>query len=359
MTRALHRLFTPIAVAAAATLFSGGTEAASPQLSYILPPGVQRGHEHVLTFTGARLKDADEALFYDPGVTVKKLEAVDPQNVRVTIDVAPNCRLGEHIAQLRTKTGISDYRSFFVGALPNVDEKEPNNLFEQPQAIELNVCVAGVLQNEDADYYRIHAKKGQRISIEVEGIRLGQAYFDPYLAILDQKRFELATVDDTVLDKQDGFLSITIPADGDYTILCRETSYRGADNCRYRLHVGTFPRPSVAYPAGGKRGEQLKVQLLGDATGPIERQITVPADPNANADLFIDDEQGVTPSAVPFRAIAEGNVMESEPNGGFETATQAELPLALNGRLEKPGDVDFFKLSAKKGQVWEVECYAH
>ena len=36
----------------------------------------------------------------------------------------------------------------------------------------------------------------------------------------------------------------------------------------------------------------------------------------------------------------------------------AELPLALNGRLEKPGDVDFFKVSAKKGQVWEVECYA-
>ena len=75
-----------------------------------------------------------------------------------------------------------------------------------------------------------------------------------------------------------------IPEDGEYTILVRETSYRGADNCRYRLHVGNFPRPTVAYPAGGKRGEQLKVQFLGDATGPIERQITVPADPKASAD---------------------------------------------------------------------------
>ena len=349
---------TTTIVAAISALLGAGTEAASPQLSYILPPGVQRGHEHVLTFTGAHVKDAEEALLYDAGITVKKLEVVDPQNVRVTVDVAPNCRLGEHIAQLRTKSGISDYRSFFVGALPGVDEKEPNNLFEQPQPIDLNVCVAGVLQNEDADYYRIQAKKGQRISVEVEGIRLGQAYFDPYLAILDKNRFELATVDDTVLAKQDGFLSVIIPEDGEYTVLCRETSYRGADNCRYRLHVGTFPRPTVAYPAGGKRGEQLKVQLLGDATGPMERQITVQTDPQVSADLFVEDEQGVTPSAVPFRAFADGNVMEAEPNDGFETATRGELPLALNGRLEKPGDVDFFKVSAKKGQVWEIECFA-
>ena len=59
---------------------------------------MQRGHEHVLTFTGARLKDVEEVLFYDGGVTVKKVEAVDPQNVQVTVEVAPDCRLGEHIA---------------------------------------------------------------------------------------------------------------------------------------------------------------------------------------------------------------------------------------------------------------------
>src|SRR5262245_44273588 len=184
MKSAYRWLPTAILVAAVTAPLGAVVQAASPQLSYILPPGVQRGHEHVLTFTGARFKDAEEALLYDAGITIKKVEVVDPQNVRVTIDAAPNCRLGEHIAQLRTKTGISDYRSFFIGALPGADEKEPNNLFEQPQPIDLNVCVTGILQNEDADYYRIQAKKGQRISIEVEGIRLGQAYFDPYLAIL-------------------------------------------------------------------------------------------------------------------------------------------------------------------------------
>jgi hypothetical protein len=261
------------------------------------------------------------------------------------------------LAHLRTKSGISEYRSFFVGPLPAVDEKEPNSSFDEPQLIEKNVCVAGVLQNEDADYYRIAAKKGERLSVEIEGIRLGQAYFDPFLAILDAKRFEIASRDDTVLAKQDCFLTVLIPEDGEYTILVRESSYRGADNCRYRLQVGNFPRPSVAYPSGGKRGEQVKVQFLGDAVGPIERELLVPTDPALPQELEVKDEQGVTPSSVPFRSFPHGNVIETEPNDAFEAATVAELPLAFNGRMDKDGDVDVFKFAAKKDQVWEIECY--
>jgi hypothetical protein len=353
-----NRLLLTVCSAIALATICHYANAASPQLSYVSPPGVQRGHEHVLTLTGARLADVEEALLYQKGVTVKKVEPVDAANCKVTVEVAPDCRLGEQLIQLRTRSGMSDYRSFFVGALPSVDEKEPNSAFDEPQAIELNHTVAGILQNEDADYYRIRGVKGQRISVEVEAIRLGQAYFDPFLAILDKDRFELASVDDTVLAKQDCFLSVVLPEDGEYTVLVRETSYRGADNCRYRLHVGNFPRPSVAYPAGGKRGEQLKVQFLGDGSGPIERDIVVPAEATAYHEQLIQDEQGVTPSPVPFRHFSDGNVLETEPNDAFETSTPAELPLALNGRIEKAGDVDFFKLPAKKGQTWEVECYA-
>src|SRR5262245_29550581 len=176
---------------AALALSAGGRlNAASPQLTAIIPPGVERGREHVLTFTGTRLKDVEEVLLYDGGVVVKKIEAADAQNVRVTVEVAADCKLGPHMAQLRTKTGISDFRQFSVGSMPSVDEKEPNNSFETAQPIELKTCVAGVLQTEDTDCYRIHAKKGQRLSIEVEGIRLSQAMFDTHLAVLDKNRAE-------------------------------------------------------------------------------------------------------------------------------------------------------------------------
>ena len=356
----LHRMTIAALVAAvgtAAALGGGELLAASPQLSTILPAGIQRGGEHVLTFTGARLKDVEEVLFYDAGVSAQKIEIVDGRNVKVTVAVAADCRLGQHLAQLRARSGVSEFRPFFVGALPTVEEKEPNSSFDEPQAIEKNVTVAGVLQNEDADYFRVQAKKGERLSVEVAGIRLGQAFFDPFVAILDDKRFEIAARDDTVLAKQDCFLTVLAPEDGEYTILVRESSYRGNDNCRYQLHAGSFPRPTVAYPAGGKRGEQVKVQFLGDAAGPIEREIVVSSEPQSPHEIDVEDEHGVTPSRVPFRAFSHGNVMESEPNDAFESATSAELPLAFNGRIEKDGDVDFFKFAAKKGEVWEIECF--
>ncbi|MFM7925932.1 MAG: PPC domain-containing protein, partial [Planctomycetaceae bacterium] len=156
---------------------------------------------------------------------------------------------------MRTKSGISDYRTFFVGALPVVEEKEPNTDFAAPQEISLNVTVSGVVQNEDVDYFVVDAKKGQRLSVEVEGMRFGQTLFDPYVAILNDRRFELAAVDDSPLLKQDAAASIEVPADGKYIIEMRDSGYGGNGECRYRLHIGTFPRPVITYPAGGQAGQ--------------------------------------------------------------------------------------------------------
>ena len=55
----------------------------------------------------------------------------------------------------------------------------------------------GVADREDDDYYQVQCKKGQRLSVEVEAMRLGRVMFDPYVAILDENRFELAVNDDS------------------------------------------------------------------------------------------------------------------------------------------------------------------
>ena len=333
------------------------TDAASPQLGIIQPRGVQRGSEAVLTFSGARLGDAEEVFFYEPGLAVTKIEPVDANQFKATVQVAPDCRLGEHTAQVRTKTGISEYRTFFVGPYPAHEEKEPNNDFENPQAVPLNVTVTGVVQSEDVDYFVIEAKQGQRISAEIEGMRLGTTLFDPYVAILDSKRFELSAVDDTPLLLQDSVAAIVAPEDGKYIIEVRESAYGGNGNCHYRLHLGTFPRPTTVFPAGGKIGEETEVRFIGDPAGDFTRKIKLPDQLVENYGLEVSDDHGVAPSENPFRLFEHGNALEQEPNDQIPQATPAELPLAFNGVIEKPGDVDCFKFAAKKGQVWEVECY--
>src|SRR5437899_1503259 len=135
--------------------------AASPRLSIIAPRGFQRGTETVMQFSGSQLGDGEQILFYSPGFEVVKVETVDANNCKATVKIAPDCRLGEHVAQVRTKTGISDYRTFYIGALPQVDEKEPNSLFDQPQPITLNQTVVGTIGGEDVDYFVVEAKKGQ------------------------------------------------------------------------------------------------------------------------------------------------------------------------------------------------------
>lgn len=339
-------------------LLASAAQAASPSLNLILPRGVQRGAEHELTFSGARLEDGQEILFYEPGFEVTKLEAKGANQLKATVKVAPDCRLGEHVAQVRTASGVSDYRTFFVSALPAVAEKEPNSDFDAPQAIEMNVTVDGVVEGEDVDYYVVEAKQGQRISAEVEGMRLGATLFDPYLAILDAKRFELDAADDEPLVQQDSFASIVAPEDGSYYVMVRESAYGGNGNCRYRLHVGTFPRPTAVFPAGGKLGEQLDVHFLGDPTGPLAQQLTLPAEMIDRFGVFATNAEGTAPSEIPFRLFAYGNALEAEPNNEIAQATPAELPLAFNGIIDSPNDVDCFKFQAQKGQVYEIECYA-
>lgn len=343
--------------------FAVGTSvfAASPSLGIIQPRGAQRGTDAIFTFNGGNLADAQEIVFYSPGLSVTKLEVVNAGQVKATIKIAADARLGEHAARIRTATGVTDLRTLWIGALPVVEEKEPNSEFTAPQKVPLNCTVHGVADNEDVDYYAVEAKKGQRISVEVEGMRLGTAFFDPFIAILDSKRFELATSDDTPLLKQDGCLSIVAPADGTYVVMVRETSYQGNGACQYRLHIGTFPRPTAVIPAGGKLGEEVELRFLGDAAGEIKQKIKLPTTMPADGkfEVFCQDAGGISPSGLPFRLSENAaNVIEVEPNDTPTQATAGTLPCAFNGVIEKPGDIDHFKFAAKKGQVFDVHCYA-
>ena len=255
--------------------------AASPSLGGIAPRGGQRGAEVVMFFNGARLGDVQEVMLYSPGFSVGKLEVVNDNQIKATVKLAPDCRLGEHALRMRTASGISELRTFWVGALPVVEEKEPNSDFATSQKVPMNVTVHGIIQSEDVDYFLVEAKKGQRVTAEVEGMRLANTLFDPYVAILDMKRFELATSDDAPLLGQDAVASIVAPADGSYIIQVRESAYGGNGGCAYRLHIGSFPRPQAANQtetvlpmnaAGNAQVRKWKTAVLAVATvgnGPV------------------------------------------------------------------------------------------
>ena len=132
----------------------------------------------------------------------------------------------------------------------------------------LGTTLQGVIENEDVDYWKFTAKKGDRLSLELEGIRLGTINMDPYVAILDAKKFELATCDDSSLLLQDAYVSVIAPADGVYYAEIRDSSYIGNGNYRYRAHLGSFPRPSTVLSSRRKGWHPSGSDLSGRCLRP-------------------------------------------------------------------------------------------
>ena len=345
-------------------MVAASASANSPVFQHTLPDGGQVGTEVPVVLHGQRLTGTEDVIFYEPGITVANLEPVDDNQMKAVFKIAPDCRLGEHKLRLRTKAGWTTLHTFYVGPYPTVDEVEPNSDFTTPQKVAMNSTVAGVVKNEDVDYFAVDLKKGQRLSVEVEGIRLGltpiNQQFDPYVAILDKDRFEVDAADDTALLKQDCFASIVAPEDGTYTVLLRESAYGGNDACRYRLHLGDFPRPTAVFPLGGSPGETVTFKFLGDKMGTIEQAVALPNDGRSEMPLVAVQNGASSPSPNRVRVTAMPNVMEVEPNDGAANATfqDSQPPIAFNGIIEKDGDHDWFKFNATQGQTLEFNVFA-
>ena len=298
--------------------------------------------------------------FYTPGITLEKISDAQEKAVKVVFLIAADCRLGEHALRIRTASGISALRLFYVGPFPSVEEKEPNNEAAKAQPIALNSTVQGTIGSEDVDVFSVEVKKDQRLSVEIEGARLGRTLFDPTVTVLSADGRVLAASDDTPLLGHDGFVSLLAPADGKYLIQVRDMTYAGTGHF-YRLHLGTFPRPAAVFPLGGQPGETLEAKFLGDPTGDFTQPITLPTEKSRSARFgLVADHHGLAPSPNWLRISPLANAPSITPGNtlGKATALNSTAPLAFNGVLTTKGDAAFFRFTAKKDQNLDFQVYA-
>jgi hypothetical protein len=334
-----------------------------PDVNQIEPRGVVRGEETVVTLKGARLGDATEVLCDLPGIEILEVKPVDGKSVEVKLKAAADLTPGLYPFRLVTKSGISQLRLLGVGTMPRVEEVEPNDDFFKPQPIELNSTVSGVVQREDQDYFQVDLKAGDTLNVEIEGIRLASSLrnrniLDPYIAILDEGRFEVAASDDSALLQQDGYCSFKAPKDGKYTILVRDSSFRGSNEAVYRLHVGSYPRPVAVLPAGGQPSTTLDATLIFSDGSERQAQVPLPSETFNQWGLVTEDDKGIAPSPNWIRINELPVALEQEPNDDRREAPVVEAPGAFCGVIEKPDDFDCFSFEAKKGTRYRVEVFA-
>lgn len=372
-----HRRWTRRIVAIAGLSLLAGShsvDAAFPVVVYHQPLGVTRGGESTVVLKGERLTDARQVLFDLPGIEVVEVKPIDDKSVELKVKTNADLAPGQYPFRLITASGVANLRFLSIGAMPTIDEVEPNNEFTAPQDIEMNRTVEGNVDREDVDCFRVSLKAGEKLTVEIEGIRQrwdlrNRDILDPYIAILDDKRFELAVSDDSMLFQQDGVCSYTAEEDGQYTILVRDSSFLGQANVsRYRVHIGSYPRPTTVIPSGGVQGDVLQAKLI-DIDGTItEASLQLPTDlidpanssapPTQAYPVITEDASGITPSPNWIRVGSLPIVTEVEPNNDHRKAPVCAVPSLLCGVISEPGDFDCFAFDCKKGESFRVKLFA-
>lgn len=334
-------------------LSAPAARAADPVLQLVLPRGAPRGSEIVVTLHGQRLADALELRSDRADIACLGLEEVKTERVRARLRIAADAPLGVVLLQLRCASGISGYTSFHVGALPALEEVEPNDDLERAQPLALDRCVHGTLRGRDADLYRVELAAPERIACELEGARLGDRAFDAQLEWLDARGAVLAEVDDDARARLDPVLVRELAEPGTYYLRVRELSFAGSADARYLLHVGRFPRPAIALPLGAPAGGAVELRWIGGGPSWTQR-VEIPGDAAGELLVHARDERGEAPTPQRLWISPHANRFEE---ARAEPLDAREL-LALNGVLEQPGELDDWPLRCTANQTLALELRA-
>jgi hypothetical protein len=334
--------------------------AAPPTLKGTTPFGACRGTATEVTFEGTSLKGTPE-LVAPFGFTVQAPASpnADAAHWKTTITVAPGTALGAYPVRLRTEEGISNPILFSVGQLAQVSEVEDNSTFLTAQAVAAPAVVEGQAAGNDVDYFKFAGKQGQRIVVDAQCARIGSGV-DPTIRLTTAAQVYVASADDTPGLLTDARLVATLPEDGDYVVEISDSRYQGGGRPIYRLLIGAVPMAEEVYPIGGRRGESLGVELRG-GTLPDVLVAAARLDPGPGSGLERLRVPMVSPTldVESLLPVLVGEIPElREPADPSAPPVRAAAPVALNGRIDPPGDEDRFVLAVTPGQKLRIEVDA-
>jgi len=338
----------------------------APRITSLSPMAVAPGQSTEVTLIGTDLA-APTGVWntFGPAFAVK-LSGKDKNGTakdRVAYDItAPkDATVGVRAIRVATAGGVSNVRPILIDDLPTL-AMAANTKPEQAQELPLPVAVEGTCTQEAFHYFKFRGEAGQRIAIDVWARRLGSA-LDSVVRVLDSQGRDIGYSDDDDAAEADSRVSVVLPAAGEYLIELRDIRYQGGPQHRFRMRVGDLPLVSTPYPLAIPRGATTNVTLLGAASEPTcSAEVAVPADYKAKTMTIAAKATGGKSSTPVTIAVSDRvEQLELEPNDTLETGSPIDLNGAINGRFNLPGDRDYYRFEAKKGDRWlfdgKTRCY--
>ncbi len=137
----------------------------------------------------------------------------------------------------------------------------------------------------------------------------------------------------------------------------RDSLYRGREDFVYRLSIGALPYITDIYPLGGKRGTTVPVELHGVNLHKAALNVKIPQD-GPRVMWLATTGQGLASNRVKFEAGELNETAKLEPNDTPQQANRVSVGSVVNGRIGKPGDLDYFvvKAAAQQKSCFEVQA---
>jgi len=303
------------------------------------------------------------------------------ETVTLQVTVAPNAEVGDRELRIGSANALSNPRAFSIGQLPEASKKvakftndttnfkKSQRRGEQeaaPPSPETTVTIPAIINGQimpgNVDHYRFQAKRGQHLVITASARELVPyipdavpGWFQAVLTLYDAHGKELA-YDDDFRFHPDPVLYYEITEDGQYVLEIKDSIYRGREDFVYRVTIAEMPFVTSIYPLGGKAGSETTIEVKGWNL-PVN---SVTQDKNRQPGVFpvYVAKDGWISNRLPFVVDPMPQCTEQEPNNDISHAQAVALPIIINGRIDKPGDWDVFRIKGYAGAEIVAEVQA-
>jgi hypothetical protein len=296
------------------------------------------------------------------------------------VTVAPDAKPGRREIRVITKRGVSNPLPFYVGQVPEVARK-PMKTCQLPvlgkeslaqrkrplEEVEMRVTVPCTMNGQiapgEVNRYRFQANKGQRLVISAKARDLVPyvadgvpGWFQAVLRLSDSSGKELAYNDD-FRSNPDPVIYFEVPEDGEFVLAIHEALFRGRESFVYRITVVELPFVTSIFPLGGRVGQPVKIEMDG---WNLEKATLSPPSPDAKpgTHLLAAINGTLVSNFVPFALDTLPEALDQEPNDEPAKAQKVTLPIIINGRSDRPGDLDIFEVEGKAGETIVAEVTA-
>ncbi len=359
----------------------------SPELQEIYPAGGQAGTEVEVTVSGVDLNGIEGLKFSNPDIKAvrifhpktKNWTEPRPKGMSFKVTIPKNVKPDQYDVRVKGYYGLSSPRIFQVSASSDPaevnSESEKNNTVATARALSLESVANGKIARQNADYYKMSLKKGQRVLIHCWAIRLGSK-LDAKLTIFNPEGNEIYNNNDYV--GRDPMLDFIAPADGEYYVSVADQTWLGAPGYVYRMKVSGKPYIETIYPAVVQKGKTSQHAVYGrnlpggKKTGEVVNGGSIEV-------LNVSIKAPVKSDALPLDGrrpllglydglnyqIKESNVfrlaLSDHPNL-VEKDQEADIPVTIpseiSGRFNQEEDIDQYKFTAKKGDRLWLEIFS-